>query len=172
MPKDRAYVYAFDYGVINGKGGLLSTRGNAKCPERENRQIGKWKILMEEMMMYRYLMITVALIGAVGLAHAQHPTTGSAPSLVEVEKEAMMVERFNLSVKQLADMELTDSGGKRIGEVEEVLMTPEGKITAVSVEVAGDKEVVMKLDQLRRQGDVLMTDLTEEQVEALPSWPD
>jgi sporulation protein YlmC with PRC-barrel domain len=84
----------------------------------------------------------------------------------------MMVERFNLSVKQLADMELTDSGGKRIGEVEEVLMTPEGKITAVSVEVAGDKEVVMKLDQLRRQGDVLMTDLTEEQVEALPSWPD
>jgi hypothetical protein len=42
----------------------------------------------------------------------------------------------------------------------------------VSVEVAGDKEVVMKLDQLRRQGDVLMTDLTEEQVEALPSWPD
>ena len=123
-------------------------------------------------MMYRYLMITVALIGAVGLAHAQHPTTGSAPSLVEVEKEAMMVERFNLSVKQLADMELTDSGGKRIGEVEEVLMTPEGKITAVSVEVAGDKEVVMKLDQLRRQGDVLMTDLTEEQVEALQSWPD
>ena len=123
-------------------------------------------------MMYRYLMITVALIGAVGLAHAQQPTTGSAPSLVEVEKEAMMVERFNLSVKQLADMELTDSGGKRIGEVEEVLMTPEGKITAVSVEVAGDKEVVMKLDQLRRQGDVLMTDLTEEQVEALPSWPD
>jgi hypothetical protein len=127
---------------------------------------------MEEMMMYRYLMITVALIGAVGLAHAQQPTTGSAPSLVEVEKEAMMVERFNLSVKQLADMELTDSGGKRIGEVEEVLMTPEGKITAVSVEVAGDKEVVMKLDQLRRQGDVLMTDLTEEQVEALQSWPD
>ena len=122
--------------------------------------------------MYRYLMITAALIAAVGLAHAQQPTTGSTPSLVEVEKEAMMVERFNLSVKQLADMELTDSGGKRIGEVEEVLMTPEGKITAVSVEVAGDKEVVMKLDQLRRQGDVLMTDLTEEQVEALQSWPD
>jgi sporulation protein YlmC with PRC-barrel domain len=124
------------------------------------------------MMMYRYLMITVALIAAVGLAHAQQPTTGSAPSLVEVEDEAMMVEHFNLSVKQLEDMEITDSGGKRIGEVEDVLMTPEGQITALAVEVVGDKEVVVALDQLRRQGDVLMTDLTEEQVEALQSWDD
>jgi sporulation protein YlmC with PRC-barrel domain len=124
------------------------------------------------MMMYRYLMITVALIAAVELARAQQPTTGSAPSLVEVEDEAMMVEHFNLSVNQLEDMEVTDSGGKRIGEVEDVLMTPEGKITALAVEVVGDKEVVVALDQLRRQGDVLMTDLTEEQVEALPSWDD
>jgi sporulation protein YlmC with PRC-barrel domain len=127
---------------------------------------------MEEMMMSRYLMIIAALIAAVGLAHAQQPAPNSAPSLVEVKDDAMMVERFNLSVKQLADMELTDSGGKRIGEVEEVLMTPEGKITAVSVEVVGDKEVVMELDQLRRQGNVLMTELTKEQVEALQSWPD
>jgi sporulation protein YlmC with PRC-barrel domain len=122
---------------------------------------------MEEMMMYRYLMITVAFIGAVGLAHAQQPTTSSVPPLVEVEDEAMMVERFNLSVKQLEDMEITDSGGKRIGEVEDVLMTPESKIAAVEVEVFGDKEVVMELEQLRRQGNVLITDLTEEQVKAL-----
>src|SRR5688500_12939374 len=123
-------------------------------------------------MMHRYLIITAALIGAVGLAHAQQPATGSVPPLVEVENESMMVDHFNLSVNQLANMEVTDSGGKRIGEVEQVLMTPEGKITAVSVEVVGDKEVVMELDQLRRKGDVFMTDLTEEQVKALPSWDD
>ena len=123
--------------------------------------------------MHRYLiMITAALIGAVGLVQAQQPATGSVPPLVEVENEAMMVERFNLSVNQLANMEITDSGGQRIGEVEEVLMTPAGKITAVSVEVVGDKEVVMELDQLRRKGDVLMTYLTKEKVEALQSWPD
>jgi sporulation protein YlmC with PRC-barrel domain len=127
---------------------------------------------MEETMMHRYLILTAVLIGTVGLAHAQQPTTGSVPSLVEVEDEATMVEHFNLSVKQLEDMELTDSGGKRIGEVEDVLMTPEGQITALAVEVVGDKEVVVALDQLRRQGDVLMTDLTEEQVEALQSWDD
>jgi sporulation protein YlmC with PRC-barrel domain len=127
---------------------------------------------MGETMMHQYLIITAALIGAVGLAYAQQPATGSVPPLAEVENEAMMVERFNLSVNQLANMEVTGSGGQRIGEVEEVLMTPEGKITAVSVEVVGDKEVVMKLDQLRRKGNVLITDLTEEQVEALQSWPD
>jgi sporulation protein YlmC with PRC-barrel domain len=99
------------------------------------------------------------------------PAPNSAPSLVEVKDDAMMVERFNLSVEQLEDMEVTGSRGKRIGEVEDVLMTPEGKITALAVEVVGDKEVVVELDQLRRQGDVLVTDLTEEQVEALPSWP-
>ena len=123
-------------------------------------------------MMHRYLIITVALIGAVALAHAQQPTTGSVPPLVEVEDETMMVEHFNLSVNELEDMEVTDSGGKRIGEVEDVLMTPEGEITAVAVEVVSDKEVVIELAQLRRQGDVLITDLTEEQVEALPSWDD
>ena len=123
-------------------------------------------------MMHRYLIITAALIGAVGLAHAQQPATGSVPPLVEVENESMMVDHFNLSVKQLEDMEITDSGGKRIGEVEDVLMTPEGQIAAVAVEVVSDKEVVMELDQLRRKGDVLMTDLTAKQVEALKSWDD
>jgi sporulation protein YlmC with PRC-barrel domain len=132
---------------------------------------------MEETMMHRYLIITAVLIGAVGLAHAQQPATGSAPSLVEVENEAMMVESFNLSADQLEDMDIYGSDGKRIGEVDEVLMTPEGKITAVSVEVGGflgvgDKEVVIELNQLRRKGDTIMTDLTKEQVEALQSWDD
>jgi sporulation protein YlmC with PRC-barrel domain len=133
---------------------------------------------MEETIMHRYLIIiTAALIGAAGLAHAQQPAIGSIPSLVEVENEAMMVERFNLSVDQLEDMDIHGSGGERIGEVDEVLMTPEGKITAVSVEVGGflgigDKEVVMELNQLRREGDAIMTDLTKEQIKALQSRDD
>jgi PRC-barrel domain len=134
-------------------------------------------ILMEETSMQRYLLITAVLIGAVGLAYAQQPATGSVPPLVEVKNEALMVERFNLSVDQLEDMDIHGAGGERIGEVDEVLMTQEGKITAVSVEVGGflgigDKEVVMELAQLRREGDALMTEMTKEQVKALPSWDD
>jgi len=85
---------------------------------------------------------------------------GSVPPLVEVENEAMMVESFNLSVDQLEDLDIHGSGGERIGEVEEVLMSPEGEITALSVEVGSflridDKEVVMELNQLRREGDAI-----------------
>jgi hypothetical protein len=127
--------------------------------------------------MHRYLMITAVLIGAAGLAYAQSPTTSSVPTLVEVENKAMMVEHFNLSVDQLEDMDIHGAGGERIGEIDEVLMTSEGKITAVAVEVGGflgigDKEVVMELGQLRREGDSLMTDVTKEQIKALPSWDD
>jgi hypothetical protein len=48
---------------------------------------------------------------------------------------------------------------------------------AVSVEVGGflgigDKEVVMELNQLRREGDAIMTDLTKEQIKALQSRDD
>jgi hypothetical protein len=111
------------------------------------------------------------------LAHAQQPAIGSIPSLVEVENEAMMVERFNLSVDQLEDMDIHGPGGERIGEIDDVLMTPEGEIAAVSVEVGGflgigDKEVVMELNQLRREGDAIMTDLTKEQIKALQSRDD
>jgi hypothetical protein len=133
---------------------------------------------MEETIMHRYLIIiTAALIGAAGLAHAQQPAIGSVPSLVEVENEAMMVERFNLSVDQLEDMDIHGPGGERIGEIDDVLMTPEGEIAAVSVEVGGflgigDKEVVMELNQLRREGDAIMTDLTKEQIKALQSRDD
>jgi hypothetical protein len=103
--------------------------------------------------------------------------TGSVSPLVEAKAKAMMVESFNLSVDQLEDMGIHGVGGKRIGEVDEVLMTSEGKIAALAVEVGGflgigDKEVVMELNQLRREGDTLMTDLTKEQIEALQSWVD
>ena len=71
--------------------------------------------------MHRYLIIiTAALIGAAGLAHAQQPAIGSVPSLVEVENEAMMVERFNLSVDQLEDMDIHGPGGERIGEIDDL----------------------------------------------------
>jgi hypothetical protein len=132
---------------------------------------------MEETMMHRYLtIITAALIGA-ALAQAQPATTGTASPLVEAKDKTMMVERFNLSVDQLEDMNIHGAGGKRIGEVDEVLMSAEGQIAALAVEVGGflgigDKEVVMELNQLRREGDTLMTDLTKEQIEALPSWAD
>ena len=95
---------------------------------------------------------TLALSAALAVL-AGAPTTAQTaaePPLLEVEDEAMMVEPFGVSVDEFEDTDILGADGSKIGEVDEVLMTPEGEITAVSAEVGGflgvgDKEVVLEL---------------------------
>lgn len=99
------------------------------------------------------------------------------PQWVEVEDESLMVEAYGITVDDLEDMDIMDASGEEVGEVEEVLMTPDGQITAVSAEVGGflgigDKEVVVELDRLTHDGDQLRVDMTSEEIEALPAWDD
>lgn len=104
----------------------------------------------------------------------------SAPALAQtyqaVEDETLNVEPFNITVGDLDDMDVVNAQGDEIGEVEDVLMEG-GEIAGVAVEVGGflgigDKTVVVPLDQLSLQGDDLVTNLTEEELEALPEWDD
>lgn len=124
--------------------------------------------------MTRTLLLAAAAIGAAGLAQAQ---TAADQPLLEVENEAMMIEPFGITVDEFEDTDILGSDGSRIGEVDEVLMTPEGEITAVSAEVGGflgvnDKEVILAIDQLTQQGEDVTIDMTQDQVEALPAWDD
>lgn len=103
--------------------------------------------------------------------------TAAAPNLLEVENEAVMVEPFGVNVDDFEDTDIVDVSGNVIGEVDEVLMTPEGRVVAVSAEVGGflgigDHEVVIELGMLASDGDKLRIDMTKEQVEALPAWDD
>lgn len=123
------------------------------------------------------LAAATVLPGSAALAQAQ-PGTTPAPAgtdLREIEDEAMMVQPFNVSVEDLGDMDIEGADGQDIGEVEEVLMDASGQAVAVSAEVGGflgigEKEVVIRLDQLQRQEDHLVTSLTKQQIEALPAW--
>ena len=124
--------------------------------------------------MTRTFLTATALVTLVGAAVAQ--TAGQQP-LLEVENESMMVEPFGISVDDFEDTDILGPDGSRIGEVDEVLMTPEGEITAVSAEVGGflgvgDKEVILELSHLTQAADGLTVDMTKEQVEALPAWDD
>jgi hypothetical protein len=120
------------------------------------------------------------MVGAVGLASAQQATTTATPSVTglhEAEDEALVVQPFNLSVDKLDDMSIAGPAGEEIGEIDEVLVDASGKPTAVSAEVGGflgigDKNVVIGLDRLRLDGERLVTDLTKEQIEALPAYDD
>ena len=124
--------------------------------------------------MTRTLLTATALATLAGAALAQ---TAAEQPLLEVENEAMMVEPFGVSVDDFEDTDIMGPDGSKIGEVDEVLMTPEGEITAVSAEVGGflgvgDKEVILELSHLTQGADGLTVDLTKEQVEALPEWDD
>ena len=122
--------------------------------------------------MFRTSIVAAAAVLLVAPALAQ-----TEPQWVEVEDESLMVEAYGITVDDLEDMDIIGASGEEIGEVEEVLMTPDGQITAVTAEVGGflgigDKEVVVELDQLTHDGDQLRMDMTEEEVEALPAWDD
>ncbi|HET8726357.1 MAG TPA: PRC-barrel domain-containing protein, partial [Alphaproteobacteria bacterium] len=108
---------------------------------------------------------TVAMLGATGLAMAQQATTTAAPSDATSELRA------------IDDLRIVGPNGEDIGEIEEVLIDASGQVVAVSVEAGGfldvgDKDVIMQLDQLQIQGERITTNLTRQEIEALPEWDD
>ncbi|WP_222182278.1 PRC-barrel domain-containing protein [Geminicoccus harenae] len=120
--------------------------------------------------MMRQWILAGAILGVAGIAHAQTAT------LVEAD-DAVRVEAFGLTVDEVEDLDLVGPNGESIGEIDDVLMTPEGQVTAVSAEVGGflginEKDVVIEIDQLTRGENGLVTNLTKEQLEALPDWDD
>lgn len=108
-------------------------------------------------------------------ALAQQTAAPDMAALVEVEDESRLVESLNLTVDDVEDMDIVDSTGEEIGEVEEVLMDGEGAIVALVADIGGfldvgEKEVVLQLEEVAVQDDRLAVSLTREQLEALPEW--
>jgi hypothetical protein len=104
-------------------------------------------------------------------------TSGAGAALIEIDNEARIVTPFNISADRLEDLDLYNAAGDRIGDVEEVLMTPDGVITAISAEVGGflgigEREVLIGLEQLAFDGERLTTRLSEAELESLPEWDD
>jgi hypothetical protein len=110
---------------------------------------------------------------------AEQPPVAAVPGtyvgLQELDEDALLIERFGLTVGQIEDMPIVTAGDERVGEVDELLLNAEGRIVAVSAEVGGflgigDREVVLGLDQLEHEANVFRIDMTREQIEALPTW--
>jgi hypothetical protein len=117
------------------------------------------------------LAATVVLLGAPALVLAQQ----SVSDLKEVDDDDVVVQPFDRTVDDLEDMDLKTAAGEEIGEVEEVLMDGSGQPVALAIEVdelldLDDEERVFRLDQLRLDGDDLVTDLSNSEIEALPAW--
>ena len=125
--------------------------------------------------MKRTSMILAALGLTAGIANAQE--AGTAQTLLEVEQDAMMVSQVGLTVDEIEDADIYNADGEMIGEVDDVLMTPEGEVVAVSADIGGflgigDRDVVIPLDRLTFATDRFTTDLSGPELEGLDVWDD
>ena len=118
--------------------------------------------------------LTAAIVTFAPPAFAQ---TSAAPAMVEIEEDDLIVAPLNVTVDDLEDMDVVSADGEDIGDVEEVLGGADGQAAALALEVGGflgvgERDVIVPLDQVTMQGDDLVLDMTQEEVEALPVWDD
>jgi hypothetical protein len=118
--------------------------------------------------------LAAACLGDVQPRQAMAQSSGSL-NLQVVQDRTAPVPSLGTTVGQLSGQDLHGSTGERLGRVDEVLQTRGGRIVAVSVQIGGllgvgGREVILMLDQLRREGDRLVTVLSQAQLEAQPPW--
>lgn len=77
------------------------------------------------------------------------------------------------------DFDIYGPDGDQIGEVEEALADAEGRVVAFGVETEGfldigDADVIVPIErlELNPEGDAFITNMTEDEMEALPEWED
>jgi hypothetical protein len=116
------------------------------------------------------LMLSTALAVTLALPAA-------AQGLVEIEDD-VMVPGFEMTVDQLDDLAVTDPGGVKIGEIEEVLGTNASMPTALVVDFEdsatdlGSEDRVFNLDQLEMVDGQLVLRMPPASVLELPVWDD
>jgi sporulation protein YlmC with PRC-barrel domain len=127
-------------------------------------------------MLNRSMLLAVILtISGCATSQTANPTNLSA-----VDSDRTDLTWQGLSIDELEDMDLYNSAGKKIGEVEDVLADGSGQLSAVGVGFGGslgtdedDKEVVVPLDRLRLGQDGHLTgDLSQSDLAQLPEWDD
>lgn len=109
-----------------------------------------------------------AVLLMTGTAFAQ-----TAPAnWIEIDEDEVQVPGLNITVEQLEDMDVFTAGGEKVGEVDEVLGTELGIVSAVAVEIDqslfNDKTIILQIADLSTADGRLVTQLTQAQIEAMP----
>ncbi len=107
--------------------------------------------------MFRYIVPAAALSLA---------TAASAQSIIDTE-----------SLTSIDDIDVSTVGGENVGEIETALIGPDGSLVAMVVEAGGflglgDEERILPIERLVFENGTYTTDLTAEEIEALPTWDD
>ena len=91
------------------------------------------------------------------------------------EDDAKMVPSLNATVDKVEEMDIYDSNGKKIAEVDAVLEDSAGEVKGVAIEYGGflgfgDSGAIMTFDQVKAQDGKLITTLGEDELKTLPAW--
>ena len=95
--------------------------------------------------------------------------------LRKTDDDNKMVGPLGATVDRVEDMDVYDTSGKKIAEVDSILEDKNGEIKGVAIEYGGflgigEKAAVMTLDQVKEKDGNLVTEMTEEQLPDLPAW--
>lgn len=77
--------------------------------------------------------------------------------------------------EQIVGKELYGAENKRIGKIQDVVQTEQGDVDAVVLDVGGflgigAKQIAVPVYEVQTEGDRLVTDLTQKEVEKLPEY--
>jgi sporulation protein YlmC with PRC-barrel domain len=103
------------------------------------------------------------------------PATVVITDLTETQDGGKLVKPWNVPVDSVAEMDVFDANGKKIGEVDAVLEDKDGEVKGVAVGYGGflgfgEKGAVVTLDQLKLKDGTLVTDINEDQLDQQPEW--
>jgi len=112
-------------------------------------------------------------------AAAQPPTLDeiakTAGSLRKSDDDGKMVEHLGATIDQVEEMDIYDTNGKKIAEVDSVLEDASGDIKGVVIEYGGflgigDKGAILTFDHMKQKDGNIVVDMTEDQLPSLPAW--
>jgi sporulation protein YlmC with PRC-barrel domain len=91
------------------------------------------------------------------------------------EDDNKTVDALNATVDKVKEMDVYDANGKKIAEVDSVLEDKNGDVKGIAIEYGGflgfgEKAAILTLDQVKQKDGTLVTEMSEEQLPALPAW--
>jgi sporulation protein YlmC with PRC-barrel domain len=106
---------------------------------------------------------------------AEVPEEVVITELTAVDDNKKLVTPWALPADRVAEMDVCDKNGKKIGEVDAVLQDKKGEIKGVAVVHGGflgfgSKDSIITLDRLQLKDGDIVTELTEDQLSQQPEW--
>jgi sporulation protein YlmC with PRC-barrel domain len=95
--------------------------------------------------------------------------------LTEAQDGSKLVKPWNVPVDSVAEMDVYDANGKKIGQVDAVLQDKNGDVKGVAVGYGGflgfgEKGAIVTLDQLKLKDGTLVTEMNEDQLSQQPEY--